>query len=185
MIGKNTWTSLLHFSLIGLHIDVREFYDHITMDILIIEAIWTCASVTTSTTLMPLSLKNCIPRRKQAFTRLVLFLSVLRLSIVVMHRISWMYIPWRCMNSIVHCVPGCPYTHHLKMRVCRIKYLELNDTCIPFSIIPYFTHLFKFFCIQFLNWLYYLPKTIISVFWNSLRVLSCFWIQNLSIVGTR
>lgn len=87
MIGKNTWTSLLHFSLIGLHIDVREFYDHITMDILITEAIWTCASVTTSTTLMPLSLKNCIPRRKQAFSRLVLFLSVLRLSIVVMHRI--------------------------------------------------------------------------------------------------
>lgn len=127
MIGKNTWTSLLHFSLIGLHIDVREFYDHITMDILITEAIWTCASVTTSTTLMPLSLKNCIPRRKQAFSRLVLFLSVLRLSTVVMHRIFLDVYSMKVYEQYCALCPGLsirssPKNESMQNKISRVEW---------------------------------------------------------------
>ena len=58
---------------------------HIFENLLITEATWTWASVTTSTMWSPLSMSMLIPFKKQAFSRFVLFFSVTRLSMVMMH----------------------------------------------------------------------------------------------------
>lgn len=129
------------FSLIA-----NEFYDHITMYILITEAIWTCASVTTSTTLMPLSLKNCIPRRKQAFSRLVLFRSVLRLSIVVMHRIFLDVYSMKVYEQYCAQCPGLSIRPSPKNECMAMqnKISQVKWNMYTISWIPYFTLLFKF-----------------------------------------
>lgn len=55
--------------------------------LLINEEICKCASVTTSTTFMSLLSKNSKPFTKQAFSKLVLFFSVILLSRVIIHSI--------------------------------------------------------------------------------------------------